>query len=195
MTEVASQSPHTAAQTPAQKLGGQGTFIWAILGVTILLLQAQLRLGQIAWEALSSGTLTPFQLGVCAVWTAMNGYMEGYRGFHLRFVPRVVARAHHLAVSEPGFPKLLGPIYAMAYVRAAKKAKYAAWGVTIAVVIAIVVVRRLPQPWRGIIDAGVVTGLGLGTLSLLAAAAKRILGHIPPGSPDLPAKKADPSPN
>lgn len=186
MGQVATRSQNAEGRVPVAGLAGQGAFIWSVLGVTALLLQAQVRLGQIAWEALSSGTLTPVQVGICTIWTIMNGYLEGYRGFHMRFVPRVLARAHHLATHPGAFPKILGPIYAMAYVRASKKAKYAAWGVTVAVLIAIVVVRRLPQPWRGIIDAGVVAGLGLGTLSLLIGAGRRLLGHIPQGNPDLP---------
>jgi hypothetical protein len=31
----------------------------------------------------------------------------------------------------------------------------------------VVVARQLPQPWRGILDAGVVTGLSLGIMSIL----------------------------
>jgi hypothetical protein len=160
--------------------------VWAVCGITLLLVQAQVRLGQIAWEALSSGAMTQMQVAICVTWMLMNAYLEGYRGFHLRFVPRVIARAHHLATTKGAYPTVLAPIYAMAYVRAAKKAKYAAWGVTLAVVLAIFVVRRLPQPWRGVIDAGVVVGLALGTLSLLLSAVRRMMGEVPPGNPDLP---------
>jgi hypothetical protein len=31
----------------------------------------------------------------------------------------------------------------------------------------VVIARQLPQPWRGILDAGVVTGLSLGIVSIL----------------------------
>lgn len=162
------------------------TFVWAISGVTLLLVQAQLRLGSIAWEALSSTALTPLQIGTCGGWIVSNAYLEGYRGFHRRFVPRVVARAHHLAKNPGFFPPVLGPVFAMAYVHATKRAQYAAWGITAAVLIAIFLVRQLDQPWRGIIDAGVVVGLFLGTVSLLLAALQRMLGREPAGNPDLP---------
>ena len=31
----------------------------------------------------------------------------------------------------------------------------------------VLIARQLPQPWRGIVDAGVVVGLGLGIISIL----------------------------
>jgi hypothetical protein len=31
----------------------------------------------------------------------------------------------------------------------------------------VVIARQFPQPWRGILDAGVVTGLSLGIVSIL----------------------------
>src|SRR6187551_3697910 len=97
MAQLASDEP--PAQTPLSlsQTGGQGTFVWAVCGITLLLVQAQVRLGQIAWEALSSGAMTQVQVAICVTWVVMNAYLEGYRGFHLRFVPRVIARAHHLA--------------------------------------------------------------------------------------------------
>ena len=36
----------------------------------------------------------------------------------------------------------------------------------VGIVLLVVTVRQLAQPWRGIIDAGVVVGLGLGLVSL-----------------------------
>ena len=74
----------------------------------------------------------------------------------------------------------------MAFFRARKKARYAAWGVTLAVLLAIFVVRNLPQPWRGLIDAGVVAGLGVGVMSLLLGTIQRVAGGIPQADPELP---------
>jgi len=170
----------------------QLTFIWSVVGILGLLVQAQLRLGKIAWEALSSGRLTRAELSVTLFWIVLNAYLEGYRGFHRRFVPRVIARAQHLATQPRSFPRWLGPVYAMAYVRATPRAKYAAWGVTGAVLIAIFLVRRLNQPWRGIIDVGVVVGLFLGSVSLLLAAAQCLRGKVPTADPALPLDCAQP---
>ncbi len=163
-----------------------GIFLWAILGVTLLLGQAMFRLSQIAWEALSSGLMSNSQIAICAAWTISNIYLEGYRGFHTRFVPRVIARAHHLALHPRQPAVIFAPLFAMAFFHSNRRAKAAAWGVSLAVIIAIVYVRTLPQPWRGIIDAGVVAGLLFGTLSLLWSALGRLRGNNPTSSPDLP---------
>jgi len=190
-------SPLSVDSATAQRTQAfdQLTFIWSVVGILGLLVQAQLRLGKIAWEALSSESLTHNQLLLCIAWVVLNAYMEGYRGFHRRFVPRVVARANHLATAGDAFPRWLGPVYAMAYVRATPRAKYAAWGVTGAVLIAIFFVRRLSQPWRGIIDAGVVVGLLIGSVSLLLAAAQCLRGKVPTADPALPLEYAAAKPS
>lgn len=184
-----------SATAPRMHSFDQLTFIWAVVGILGLLAQAQLRLGKIAWEAVVSGGLTQSQALTCLSWVMLNAYLEGYRGFHRRFVPRVVARANHLATVPDAFPRWLGPIYAMAYVRAAPRAQYAAWGVTAAVLIAIFFVRQIDQPWRGIIDAGVVVGLLIGSVSLVLAAAQCLLGKTPSADPALPLDYAPSKPS
>src|SRR5690606_18696589 len=136
--------------SPLQKPDRQGTalYLWAVLGVVALLGQAIVRLGAISWEALSSGEMTYVQYGITAVWIIMNAYLEGYRGFQKKFVPRVLARAHHLALHPEPLPAVLAPLYAMAFFKAARRAKFAAWGVTLLVLLAITLVRTIPQPWR-----------------------------------------------
>jgi hypothetical protein len=113
-----------------------------------------------------------------AVWVLTNAYFEGYRGFHLSFVPRVVRRTEKLLEAPSPLRVALAPLYAMGYFDATAREKRLAWGVTLLVWIAIFVVRALPQPWRGIIDAGVVVGLFLGSLSLLAQGARLLFGEM-----------------
>ena len=61
-----------------------------------------------------------------------------------------------------------------------------AWALVIGIVALVLLVRLAPQPWRGIIDAGVVLGLGIGSLSILFHTFRAWRdGAEPP--PDLPA--------
>lgn len=189
---MAPASP-SASQDPTRK--GTALYLWAVLGITALLTQAVLRLSAVAWEALSSGEMTSLQYGVCGVWCLMNAYMEGYRGFQKKFVPRVLARAHHLALHPEPLPAILAPLYAMAFFRAALRARIAAWGVTCLVLIAITLVRSIAQPWRGIIDAGVVVGLTWGLIALVVGAIGRLAGQEPEGDPELSQQTAQPSLN
>lgn len=188
--ESPAKPPGRANPTPRQ-----GLFLWAVVGVTALLVQAMARLGTIAWEGLTSGQMTAGQYALCAGWVVMNGYLEGYRGFQKKFVPRVLARAHHLASHPQPLSTVLAPLYAMAFFRATTRAKGAAWGVTMLVVLAIFAVRALPQPWRGIIDAGVVVGLGWGTLVLVAGAVARLTGAPPSADPEVEDELPAPSLN
>jgi hypothetical protein len=49
---------------------------------------------------------------------------------------------------------------------------------TIAMIVLILLVRRLGQPWRGVIDAGIVLGLGWGFVSILARALKTLCARL-----------------
>jgi len=50
------------------------------------------------------------------------------------------------------------------------------------------VVKRLPYPWRGIADAGVVAGLTYGSASILFIFLRALFGSHPTCSAELPEK-------
>lgn len=159
---------------------------WALLGVGALLTQAVLRLAPRAVEPILDGSLGVGHWALYLAWVAFNGYAEGYRAFQLRFVPRVVARAFHLGRHpRPFLHVLLGPAYAMSLFHATRRSRTVAWVLLLAIFAVVVLVRQVPQPWRGIIDGGVVLGLvwGLVAMTIQLAAALR-LGPCP--APDLP---------
>ena len=94
-------------------------------------------------------------------------YAEGYKGFHLGFAPRVVIRANYLRQHPRISHILLAPIFCMGYIYATRKRKILSYGLSAVIVCFVLVTRLLPQPWRGIVDAGVVTGLAIGIASIL----------------------------
>ncbi|HLE71719.1 MAG TPA: hypothetical protein VJH87_18715 [Vicinamibacteria bacterium] len=110
---------------------------------------------------------------------AFNAYAEGYRGFDRKFSPRVVGRALDLGRNPTLLRVVLAAPYCIGLFHAPRKTMVTSW--TLVFVIAGVVygVRLLPQPWRGIIDAGVVVGLGIGLLSLLGRFAAALSGSMP----------------
>lgn len=115
---------------------------------------ASFDLGQIHWFALG--------FSICYM-----GYAEGYRGFHRAFAPRVVARASYLKAHPRPLHVVLAPVFCMGYIYATRKRKLLSFGLSSMIVCFVLLVRLLPQPWRGIVDAGVVTGLVLGIVSIL----------------------------
>ncbi|MDP2141079.1 MAG: hypothetical protein Q8L20_09725 [Gammaproteobacteria bacterium] len=141
-------------------------FAWGIGGILLLLLFAVVRLGPMALElaTVELQQLHWFSLAVSILYMA---YAEGYKGFHLGFAPRVVARASYLSANPRPLHILLAPAFCMGYIYATPKRKLLSFGLTGMIICFVLLVRLLPQPWRGIVDAGVVTGLVLGMASIV----------------------------
>ncbi|RMG98259.1 MAG: hypothetical protein D6705_06560 [Deltaproteobacteria bacterium] len=149
-------------------------YAYAVAGVALVLVRALVRLVPIALEPIEGGLLGPFEAGVYVAWVLVNAHAEGYRGFQRRFVPRVVGRARMLAEdpSPPPGAVLLAPFFAMALLYAPLRTMLVRWTIVAAIVGLVVGVRLLGQPWRGIVDGGVVVGLGWGLLALVVAAVR-----------------------
>ena len=146
---------------------------WAIGGVLALLGQAVWRLAGHAVQPWLDGSLVPWQIALCAAWTLFSMYAEGYRGFQRGFSRRVVARAFHLAREPRAVRVLLAPLYAMGLVCATRKRLAISWTFVLAIAAVVFVVRHVSQPYRGIIDAGVVVGLVWGIVAMLAFVFRR----------------------
>ena len=94
-------------------------------------------------------------------------YAEGYKGFHLGFAPRLISRANYLRNNPRVDHILLAPLFCMGYIYATRKRKLLSIGLTIMIIGFILLAGLLPQPWRGILDAGVVVGLVIGVASIV----------------------------
>ncbi len=176
---------------PRRFAGAWGLFalVWGVGGVVLLLVQAVIRLGPRAAEPLLHGEVTPHLLVLYAISIAFNGYAEGYRAFQRQFSPRVVARALWLA-RNPRWPLvLLAPLFCMGHIHATRRRLILAWGVTSGLVILIAAVRMLSQPWRGIVDAGVVVGLGWGVLAIVVYLLRGLSGAPMPVPTDVPGEE------
>ncbi len=144
------------------------------MGVAAFILRALVTLTPIALEPIQNGSLTTWQWVLLGGWVVFNLYAEGYRGFHRRFSPRVVGRAMELGDNPRWFRVLFAPAYCMGLFHAPRRVLITSWVLLFAIMGVVVFVRQLAQPWRGIIDAGVVVGLGAGLLSMLFLFARAI---------------------
>jgi len=79
----------------------------------------------------------------------------------------------------------------MGLFHATKKRMIVSWSVSIGVAMIVAAVKRLPYPWRNIVDAGVVFGLGWGSISILGGYIISSVTGIAPidVDPALPEKK------
>lgn len=171
---------------PARGLTPMLISTWGVVGVLLLFCQAMYRLGTRALEAIEMH-LTPQQTWVLVAWTLFNLYAEGYRAFQKRFSPRVVVRAHHLGHNPAPLHVLLAPFFCMGLLHSARREKVTAWATTLMILCFILLLRHVPQPWRGIIDAGVVAALAWGSITILVLHVRALvtaqLPEFPAGLP------------
>ncbi len=158
-----------AGPGPAQSAARVFGVVWGIGGIAAVLVYAAFTLGRYALEALVAG-LGPVEWLVLVINTAFMAWAEGYRGFQQRFSPRVAARALNL-YRDPTLPRLwLAPLFCAGFFGATPRLLRTIWFGTGLILVAIMLFNQLPQPWRGILDAGVLVGMIWGTTSLLVAA-------------------------
>jgi xanthine/uracil permease len=76
----------------------------------------------------------------------------------------------------------------MGFFHSERRRKIVTFTLTIGILIIIQVVHHVPQPWRGIIDAGVVLGLLWGIVSLTLFTLKAFFGEHD-HSPEVPVNE------
>jgi hypothetical protein len=164
--------------------GTIGAF-WGIMGVFLLIGGAVYRLIPLALAAFYS----PFRWYHWLAWTAsvlIMAHAEGYSGFQLHFSPRVAARALYLREHPKTLHIIFAPLFCMGYFHATRRRQAVSLSLTAGIIGLVLAIRRVPQPWRGIIDAGVVVGLAWGFVSLLWFAARAFTGRGCDHSPEVP---------
>ncbi|MBI4651379.1 hypothetical protein HY745_08880 [Candidatus Desantisbacteria bacterium] len=140
--------------------------VWGLSGVMILLISAVYRLSIPALEIFNYKLLW-YQWVILILNVFFFTFVKGYLGFQRGFSPRVAARARYLKEHTVFINSILAPLFCMGYFKASRKRKIIAVSLTTAIIIMIILVRKLPQPWRGIIDFGVIAGLLWGIVSLI----------------------------
>ena len=158
---------------------------WGLGGIVLLLLRAITRMWPAITEAFA-GPLGATEWAVAAASLGLIGFLEGYRGFQKGFSPRVVARAGALARRPRLVHALLAPLYCMGLIHATRRRLVTSWTVVTLIVGAVLAVGALAQPYRGLVDAGVVLGLAWGLVALVAFAIGAATGAPPRVAADLP---------
>lgn len=170
-------APSDGVSAAGNTLGIAG--IWGIVGISLLLTSSVGRVAQVVVEGLSY-PLTWVHLPAAVLWMGFMGYTEGYRGFQLGYSRRVVLRALSLDRETRLMPRILAPLTCMGLIFAPWSRLRVSWFVVLAVVGVVSVVRAIPHPWRAIVDAGVVLGLGWGLVAVWVYSARALAGHPVP---------------
>lgn len=109
---------------------------------------------------------------VLVPWLFFMVYSEGYKGFQKGFSPRVAARANYLRDHATWIRAIFAPVFCMGFFDSTKKRKIVLWALLIMVTSFVILFQYIPQPWRGILDLGVVVGLSWGLMATLIYFAK-----------------------
>lgn len=160
--------------------------LWGIVGVAALLGRATWSLAAVAWQAIASQPLAPWQLVAGAGWAALMCYFQGYRGFQRGFSSRVVVRAAYLAQHPRLLDGILAPLFCIGLVRASRPRLVKSWMLVATMVGLVLAVRLVPQPYRGLIDGGVVAGLVWGLAAIAVFSCRAFAGLVPAAALDLP---------
>lgn len=169
MSDLSSSAPAGRPDAdPAQPtLPGAVALLWGLGGFVLLMGFALWRLVPLSLEAFTYPWGWTHVVLFGANLLAM-AWFEGYKGFQKAFSPRLAARCHHLLHHASWGQALLAPLVAMGFIHASKRRMITAWALTAGIVLVVLLYRQLPQPWRGILDAGVVLGLAWGLVATLA---------------------------
>lgn len=164
--------------------------LWGVLGALGSVSSAVYRLSPMIWDAAVHPDAGWLHVVAGLFWVGFMAYAEGYRGFQKRFSPMVVARGLHLIEHPRPLHVLLAPVFCIGLFHATTRRLKLSWGVMSVVVVLVMIVRQLPQPWRGVVDAGVVVGLTWGIVATLVFLVRALQGHPPDISAEIPEPRA-----
>ena len=159
--------------------------IWGIGGICLLLGSAIYRLSIIGFQTFDY-SLDWYHWLALAVSIAFMGFAEGYRGFQKAWSPRVAARIHYLSQNASPLRILFAPLFCMGFFDIVRKRMIVTYCLTFGIIGMVLLVHQLDQPWRGIVDLGVVTGLAWGLTSLLLFTFKAFFSNSFDHSPEMP---------
>ena len=168
-------------------LAGRLGALWGTGGVIALLSYSVWRLAQVSIDALEH-PWSWYHWTLLVANALFMAYSEGYRGFQKAFSPRVAARARYISLHPTISRVLLAPLFCMGYFYATRRRLITSYLLTITIVTFIISFQYLAQPWRGVLDTGVLIGLIWGIVSLFFSSLTAALSEKFDVSPEVPAR-------
>ena len=159
--------------------------LWGLGGISIFLLYAIARLTGIGLDSFAFDYRWYHWLLLLSN-IAFMAYSEGYKGFQKAYSPRLAARLKYLRDYPRLSHTLLAPLFGMGYFHTTRRRLVTTYAMTVAIIVFIYIAHQLPQPWRGILDFGVVVGLSWGLISILIYSWQALTWSDFPYSPEVP---------
>ena len=140
--------------------------VWTLLGVAALFSTSIFRLGSRGVATIQGGLGWGEWSGLVLLTVAFV-YGEGFRTLDRRWVPRLLERALLLRDDPRLSVRLLAPLYGLSLVGVSRGDLIRGWLLVAAILGAVLTVRVLPDPWRGIVDFAVGAALSWGLVAIL----------------------------
>ena len=164
---------------------GRLAALWGVGGVCVLLSCAIYRLAAVTFESIHFDYQWHHWV-LLVVFVVFMCYAEGYSGFQLAFSPRVAARARYIRDHPTPLRVVLAPLFCMGYFQTTRRRLISVYMLSVGIVVLVIIFHQLSQPWRGVLDAGVVSGLVWGVISLVWFSFAALGTGEFPYSPELP---------
>ena len=159
--------------------------IWGFIGIAFIFGNAIFRLGAIGLDTFTH-TLSWYHWLALLVSVVFMGFAEGYRGFQQGYSPRVAARLLYLRDNATPVRLILAPLFCMGFFDIQKKRMIVSYCLLLGILVLVQLVHLLDQPWRGIVDLGVVVGLTWGTISIVLFTLQAFFTDRFQHSPEMP---------
>ena len=174
---------------------GRLSVFWGPVGVVLVLGFAIVRLAQIGFDSFSYGYEWYHWL-ILSLSVVFMAWSEGYKGFQKSYSPRLAARIRYLRDNAGPLQAVLSPLFGMGFFHTTRRRLIGSYVLLVMIVIFIIIAHQLPQPWRGILDLGVVVGLSWGLISIMLYSWVALTQDEFPYSPELPEHldRASPAP-
>ncbi len=165
---------------------GSVAALWGVLGAITLLSFAVTRMTGHMLEALSGKyELTVMHYIVLVLWTVFMAYSEGYKGFQKGYSPRVASRALYLRDKCTPLRFVFAPLFCMGFIHATRRRRITVVVLLVVITLIVALFRMIPQPWRGVLDVGVVVGLSWGIVATLIYLVKYWSAENVPFDPEV----------
>ncbi|GGK84478.1 hypothetical protein [Amphritea balenae] len=161
--------------------------IWGFFGISFIFGNAILRLGEIGFDTFSY-PLSWLHWLALVVSVLFMGFSEGYRGFQQGYAPRVAARLLFLKNNATPIRIILAPLFCMGFFDIQRKRMIVSYCLLGGILVLVQLVHLLDQPWRGIVDLGVVVGLTWGSISIVLFTLKAFFTDKFEHSPEMPTR-------
>lgn len=165
--------------------------VWGIVGIAFIFGNAIVRIGVIGIETFAMALSWYHWVGLL-VSVLFMGFAEGYKGFQRAYSPRVAARLLYLRDNVTPVRFMLAPLFCMGFFDIRRKRMIVSYCLLLGILVLIQLVHMLDQPWRGIVDLGVVVGLSWGCISIVMFVLQAFLSKNFAHSPEMPELKNAP---